>query len=187
MPERTLVVRPGLIVGEYDWTDRFSYWVMRTARGGTILAPGSPERFVQFIDAHDLARWIIRMAEENRNGIFNATGKPFDLTFGAFLEEIKSVAQSDAEFVWATEDFLQAENVQPWSEMPLYLHESDLDWQGFLSANIDKALARGLEFRPLSETIRATLNWRNSIDEELKAGFSAGRESELLEKWRLRQ
>jgi 2'-hydroxyisoflavone reductase len=187
MPNRTLIVRPGLIVGEYDWTDRFSYWVMRVARGGTVLAPGNPQRFVQFIDARDLARWIIKMAEENQNGIFNATGKPFDLTFGAFLEEIKSIEQSDAEFIWVTEDFLQAENVQPWSELPLYLHESDKDWRGFLSANVDKALEKGLDFHPLSAITRATLNWRNSVDDELKAGLSAEREAELLEKWRARQ
>jgi 2'-hydroxyisoflavone reductase len=187
MPERVLVVRPGLIVGEYDWTDRFSYWVLRAAKGGTILAPGDPNRFVQFIDARDLAGWIVKMAEENQNGIFNATGRPFAVTFRKFLEEIESVTQSDAGFVWVTEDFLTAENVAPWSEMPLYLNESDADWQGFLSANIDKALAKGLELRPLRETIRATLNWRKSIDDELKAGISAEREAELLEKWRARQ
>jgi len=187
MPNRTLIVRSGLIVGEYDWTDRFTYWVMRAARGGKVLAPGNPQRFVQFIDASDLARWIIKMAEASQNGIYNANGKPFDLTFAALLEEIKAVTGSDAEFTWADEDFLKAENVQPWGDMPLYLYESDVEWQGFLSANVDKALASGLEFRPLSETIRATLNWRETIDDELKAGISAEREAELLEKWRARQ
>jgi 2'-hydroxyisoflavone reductase len=187
MPNRVLIVRPGLIVGEFDWTDRFSYWVMRLAKGGTILAPGSPDRFVQFIDGHDLAAWIVKMAEAGENGTFNVTGKPFDLTFGAFLEKIKSVTGSGAEITWVTEDFLKRENVAPWSEMPLYLHESDADWQGFLSANIDKALAKGLTFRSLEETIRATFDWRQTIDDELKAGISAEREAELLEKWRARQ
>jgi 2'-hydroxyisoflavone reductase len=184
MPGRVSIVRPGLIVGEFDWTDRFSYWVMRVAKGGTVLAPGNPERFVQFIDAGDLAAWMIKAAEESQTGIFNVTGRPFDLTFGAFLEEIRSVTGSDAEFAWASEDFLKRENVEAWSEMPLYLHESDADWQGFLSANIDKALAEGLDFRPLEETIRATLNWRKSVADELKAGISAEREAELLEKLR---
>jgi 2'-hydroxyisoflavone reductase len=187
MPGRTLIVRPGLIVGEYDWTDRFSYWVMRTERGGEVLAPGDPERFVQFIDAHDLARWIVKMAEENQTGIFNANWKSLDLTFGALLEEIKSATGSDARFTWASEDFLRAENVAPWSEMPLYLYESDRDWQGFLAVNVDRALAKGLEFRPLRDTIRATLNWRKTINEELKAGISAERETELLEKWHARR
>jgi 2'-hydroxyisoflavone reductase len=187
MPDRALIVRPGLIVGEYDWTDRFSYWVMRTKSGGEVLAPGTPERFVQFIDAYDLARWIVKMAEENLNGIFNATGKPFELTFGALLEEIKSVTESDARFTWVTEDFLQSENVAPWSEMPLYLPESDADLKGFLAANVDKALAKGLTFRPLGETIRETLNWRKNVKDELKAGIIAEREAELLEKWHARQ
>ena len=141
MPDRVLIVRPGLIVGEFDPTDRFSYWVLRVAKGGKVLAPGNPQRFVQMIDAQDLAEWIVKMAEANENGTFNATGKSFDLTFERMLEETKSVSQSDAEFVWAAEEFLKQENVAVWSEMPLYLHKSDKDWQGFLSANIDKALA----------------------------------------------
>jgi len=182
MPGRTLIVRSGLIVGEYDWTDRFTYWVMRTARGGTVLAPGNPPRFVQFIDARDLAAWIVRMAEKNENGVFNATGKPFELTFETLLEEIKSVTGSDARFVWVTEDFLKSENVQPWSEMPLYLYESDAGARGFLAANVDRALEKGLTLRPLSETIRATFNWRKTVTDELKAGISGEREAELLQK-----
>ncbi len=184
MPQRVLNVRPGLIVGEFDPTDRFSYWVMRVAKGGEILAPGNPHRFVQMIDAQDLAEWIIKMTKANKHGTFNATGKPFDLTFERMLEEIKSVSQSDAEFIWATEEFLKQENVAVWSEMPLYLHESDEDLQGFLSANIDKALAKGLKFRSLRETIRDVLNWRKTKTGELKAGISDEREKELLKKWR---
>ena len=181
---RALVVRSGLIVGEYDWTDRFTYWVMRVGKGGKVLAPGAPERFVQFIDGRDLALWIVKAAEENTNGIFNVTGKPFDLTFGRLLEEIKTVTNSDAEFVWAPEEFLKRENVAPWSEMPLYLYESDADSKGFLSANVDRALEKGLEFRPLRDTIQATFDWRKSIENELKAGISAEREAGLLEKLR---
>lgn len=187
MPGRVLTVRSGLIVGEYDWTDRFTYWVRRMARGGEVLAPGSPDRFVQFIDAFDLARWIVKMAEASRNGIFNVTGKPFDLTFEALLREIKTTTESDAELTWVTEEFLTAENVAPWSEMPLYLDEADPDWRGFLSVNAERALANGLEFRPLAETIRATLSWRKSVADELKAGISPEREAELLEKWHARR
>lgn len=183
MPNRALIVRPGLIVGEFDPTDRFTYWVMRGAGGGEVLAPGSPNRFVQFIDAHDLARWIIKMAETGENGIFNATGKPFDLTLGAVLDEIKSVTASDARFTWVTEEFLNGENVGAWGEMPLYLPESDETLQGFLSVNVGKALDKGLSFRPVSETIRATLDWRKTVDDKLKAGISAEREAELLTKW----
>jgi len=184
LPNRVLTVRPGLIAGEFDPTDRFSYWVMRAAKGGKVLAPGNPHGFVQMIDAQDLAGWLVKMAEENENGTFNAAGKPFDLTFERMLEETRSVSQSDAEFVWAGEEFLKRENVAVWSEMPLYLPESDADWQGFFSANIDKALAKGLKFRALRETIRAVLNWRETNADELKAGISDAREAELLKKWR---
>lgn len=187
MPNRVLTVRPGLIVGEFDWTDRFSYWVMRVAKGGEILAPADPHRFIQFIDARDLAEWIIKMAEENQNGTFNVTGKPFDLTFGRFLEEIKNVTQSDANFTWVNEEFLKEQNVEVWSEIPLYLHESDADWQGFLSVNIDKALEKGLSFHGLNDTIRTTFNWRSFVKDDLKAGISVERESELLKKWHERQ
>lgn len=187
MPNRVLAVRSGLIVGEFDWTDRFSYWVMRVAKGGEILAPANPQRFIQFIDARDLAKWIIKMAEENQNGIFNVTGKPFEMTFGKFLEEIKNVTQSNADFTWVGEEFLKEQGVEVWSEMPLYLHESDIEWQGFLSVNIDKALEKGLSFHDLGDTIRTTFDWRNSIKDDLKAGISVERESELLRKWHERQ
>ena len=183
MPNRTLIIRPGLIVGEYDWTDRFSYWVMRVAKGGEILAPGNPHRFIQFIDGQDLAEWAIRVVENKAAGIFNVTGKPLELTFGKFLDEIKSATKSDAEFTWVSEEFLTAENVAPWSELPLYLSESDESFKGFLSANVDKALARGLSFQPISETILKTLNWRKTIETELKAGIPVEREQELLQKW----
>ncbi len=184
MPGRAIIIRSGLIVGEFDWTDRFSYWVMRAARGGAVFAPGSPERFVQFIDGRDLAAWIVKAAEKNLKGIFNVTGKPLDLTFGKLLKEIRAVTKSDAEFVWAAEDFLKAENVKEWSEMPLYLHESDTDSQGFLLANVDKALESGLSFRPLTETILSTLMWRKSVEGELKAGIAGEREAELIDKLR---
>lgn len=184
MPGRALIVRSGLIVGEFDWTDRFTYWVMRVDKGGEVFAPGSSERFVQFIDGSDLALWIIKAAEENTNGIFNVTGKPMDLTFGKLLEEIKAVTNSDAEFVWSSQEFIRAEDVKQWSEMPLYLDETDADSQGFLAANVDRALAKSLEFRPLRDTIRDTLNWRKSIESELKAGISSEREAGLLEKLR---
>jgi 2'-hydroxyisoflavone reductase len=183
MPNQTLIIRSGLIVGEHDWTDRFTYWVMRVAKGGEVLAPASPNRFIQFIDGQDLAEWIVKSIENKVFGTFNATGKPLELTFGKFLEEIKATTESDAEFTWVSEEFLTAENVAPWSEMPLYLPESDEEWKGFLSANVDKAIARGLTFQPLHQIISKTLNWRRLINSELKAGISVEREKELLQKW----
>jgi 2'-hydroxyisoflavone reductase len=184
MPGKTLNVRSGLIVGSFDPTDRFTYWVMRTARGGEVLAPGNPNRFVQMIDARDLSEWIIKMVELNETGIYNVDGLPFNLTMGKMLEQIKNVSNNNVAFTWVSEEFLNQEKVAAWSEMPLYLPESQKEFQGFMSGNIDKALQSGLEFRPLHETILDTLNWRKTKNDELKAGISYSREQELLEKWR---
>lgn len=184
MPGRVLQVRSGLIVGSFDPTDRFTYWVMRVARGGEVLAPGTPNRFVQLIDARDLSEWIIKMVEQNETGIYNVTGKPFELTMNAMLEEIKNVSGSDARFTWVSEEFLNREKVGAWSEMPLYLPESVEEMKGFLAVNVDKALQSGLAFRPLRETIDDTLSWRKTKPGELKAGIDAAREKELLGRWR---
>lgn len=188
MPGRVLQVRSGLIVGSFDPTDRFTYWVMRAARGGEILAPGNPSRFVQFIDARDLSGWIVKAVERNETGIYNVTGKPFELMMRAMLEETVNVSASDAHLVWVSEEFLRREAVGTWGELPLYLHESDEGWKGFLSVNVDKALKTGLEFRPLRDTVRDTLAWRQTKpDEPLKAGLDSEREKELLRKWREQQ
>lgn len=184
MPRRVLSIRAGMIVGAFDWTDRFTYWVMRVARGGKVLAPGSGENFVQLIDARDLSEWIVKMIEENETGIFNATSKPFELTFEKFLEEMRAVAGSDAEFVWAGEKFLAENAVASWSEMPFYLPESDESARNFLTMNVDKALSKNLKFRALRDTILDVLSWRKSQNFEMKAGISAEREKELLDKLR---
>lgn len=186
MPGRVLTVRSGMIVGPYDTTDRFTYWVMRVAKGGEILAPGDPDRFVQMIDARDLAGWTVRMAERSETGTYNATGKPFEMTMGRMLDVIKETTGGDADFSWAGEEFLDHENVRPWSEMPFYLPESDEDTKGFLSANIDKALKAGITFHPLRETVLDTFEWRAGVDELLKAGIGPDREAELLAKLKTR-
>lgn len=184
MPNRVLNVRAGMIVGAFDRTDRFTYWAMRVAKGGEVLAPGTPENLVQFIDVRDLSEWIVEMIEENQAGTFNVTGKPFELTFGKMLEAMKMTSGSDARFVWADETFLAENNVAPWSEMPFYLPESDENWRGFLAMNVNRALAKGLKFRPLAETIQEVLVWRTAQIFPLRAGISADKEKALLEKLR---
>ena len=186
MPGRALVIRPGLIVGPYDHTDRFNYWVMRVSCGGEVLAPGRPARPVQFIDARDLAEWIISMTEERAVGVYNANCPPSRLTMEQVLEECKSVSGSDATLTWVSEDFLREENVAAWSQMPFWLPEKDApQLQGFMFVNCDKAIAAGLCCRSLSDTIRDTLSWARSDrhDQELKAGIDAAREQTLLRKW----
>ena len=183
LPNQVLSVRAGMIVGAFDSTDRFTYWVMRIASGGEILAPGTPTNPLQLIDASDLSEWVIKMIEREETGIFNATSKPFDLTFAQMFEAMKNATGSSAEFTWVSERFLTENNVAPWSEMPFYLPESDENFRNFLTMNVDKALAKGLNFRPLKETIKAVLDWRKTVNEEMKAGISFEREKELLEKW----
>lgn len=178
--EHSLLVRPGVLVGPHDPTDRFTYWAQRVARGGEVLAPGRPGRFVQFIDVRDVADWIVGMVESKAGGIYNVNGKPFALTFAQMLESMKVTSQSTAAFTWVDERFLQQQQLQEWSELPLYLAESRPENAGFMSANIDRALAQGLTFRPLQETIQDTLAWQAMQPAPLQAGLDPGREREVL-------
>ena len=186
MPNRVLIVRPGLIVGPHDYTDRFTYWVMRAARGGEVLAPGRPERPVTFIDARDLAEWTVAMVERREVGVYNANASPARVTMQDVLEQCKLSSGSDAVFTWVSEEFLQQEQVGAWSEMPLWLPEEGApQLAGFMFINVDKAAAAGLRIRPLSDTIRDTLTWARTelSDHALKAGIDTEREQALLRKW----
>ena len=185
MPNRVLIIRPGLIVGPYDYTDRFTYWVVRVARGGEVLAPGRPDRFIQFIDGRDLAAWTVKMTEQRATGVYNAHGAPKTYTMKNLLDECKTIGQSDASFTWASEDFLLQENVSAWSQMPLWLpEEAAPHLKGFMFINGDKAFKAGLSLRPLNETVRDTLNWAHThLGNELKAGIDASKEQAFLTKW----
>ena len=184
LPGRALVIRPGLIVGPNDPTDRFTYWAHRIARGGAVLAPGNPSSPVQFIDVRDLAEWTIRLVEEKRTGVFNATGPAHPLTMQQTLDECVRVSQSDAHLTWVDEQFLLDHNVGPWIEMPLWVPEKD-NSAGMMQINCAQAIAHGLRFRPLSETIRDTLAWdaTRPPETEWRAGMKPEREAELLSTW----
>jgi 2'-hydroxyisoflavone reductase len=179
--ERSLIIRPGLIVGPYDPTDRFTYWPVRVARGGAVLAPEEPAAPVQIIDARDLSDFIIKLIEENASGIFNATGPDYELTMGAMLETCKQVSNSDADFKWASVEFLARHEVAPWSDMPVWIPNTEED-AGFSRVDISKAIKAGLKFRPLEETVRDTLLWiaTRPSDREWRAGLSAEKEEKLL-------
>ena len=159
LPGRVAHVRAGLIVGPHDPTDRFTYWPRRIARGGDVLAPGRPERPVQFIDVRDLAEWCVRLAEARRTGVFNANGPGAMLTMGTFLETCITVTRSDARLHWMPDDALIADGVRRWTELPLWVPESEPSFGGFLLGDNRRAIAAGLTFRPLADTIRATLDW----------------------------
>ena len=189
LPNRVLNIRPGLIVGPYDYTDRFTYWVQRVARGNEeseVLAPGRPERHIQFIDVRDLAEWIVSMIERKATGVYNANGLPADLTMERMLQECKAVTGVEACFTWVDETFLLQENVAAWGEMPLWLpEEAAPHLKGFMFISSDKAVASGLTFRTLRTTIGDTLDWYQNCrkHEELKAGVEIEKEQELLRKW----
>ena len=180
--ERALIVRPGLIVGPYDPTDRFTYWPVRVARGGNVLAPGRPARGIQFIDVRDLAEWMIDMLEDDASGTYNATGPKRPLTMAQLLEACKRVAGSDARFTWIDDTRLVDEKVGPWKELPLWIPETDAAMHGLMGTSIARALARGLVFRPVEETIRDTLAWAGTRPAEhpWKAGLAEERERALL-------
>jgi len=187
MPGRVLILRPGLIVGPYDYSDRFTYWVARVAQGGEMLAPGPPDRFVQLIDVRDLAEWIVSMIERGATGAYNAHGRPSTFTMQDVLEECRRAGDSDASFTWVSEDFLLQEQVAAWTELPLWLpEEAAPHLKGFMFISPDKAIAAGLTFRSLTETIGDTLTWyqTNRRKEPLKAGLDRDKEHALLYKWR---
>src|SRR6478752_3688725 len=135
-PGKSLIIRPGLIVGPRDETDRFTYWPVRIDRGGEVLAPGEQSDPVQFIDGRDLAEWVIRMVEQRQTGIYNATGPDKTLGVGGMLDGIKAALKSGATFRWVTEDFLTQQKVQPWSDMPVWTGKES----GLARAKIDRAL-----------------------------------------------
>jgi 2'-hydroxyisoflavone reductase len=185
-PGKALIIRPGLIVGPGDESDRFTYWPVRVERGGEVLAPGTPNDPVQFIDARDLAEWTIRMVEQGTTGIFNATGPRTTLTIGKMLDDIRKATKSNAQFTWADAGFLAAQKVRPWGDMPVWIPPKGAT-AGFASVSIKRALDKGLTFRSVPDTTQATLEWfkKQPADRQanLKAGLKPEREAEVLAAW----
>lgn len=182
-PGRATIIRPGLIVGPGDETDRFTYWPARIDRGGEVLAPGTPSDPTQMIDARDLAEWVIRVAEDGTVGVFNATGPERPRPIGELLNGIKSAMGSKATFTWANAQFLEAQKVNAWSDMPVWVPPAG-DSGALMQISTQRAQAKGLTYRPLATTARDTLAYHKSRPEErqskLRAGITAARESELL-------
>jgi 2'-hydroxyisoflavone reductase len=175
------IVRPGLIVGPWDPTGRFTYWPQRIAEGGPVLAPAPPDAPAQVIDARDLADWIVRAAEESRSGTYNAVDHA--TTREALFATCIEVAGSAAELVWIDGAFLAANEVGEWMELPLWLH--DEEHRGMLAIDPAAAFANGLETRPLAETVRDTLAWVRSGEApaEPPAGLAREKERVVLDAW----
>jgi 2'-hydroxyisoflavone reductase len=193
-PGRCLVSRPGLIVGPHDPTGRFTWWVQRyerAAAGEAVIAPGDPAGPVQFIDVRDLAAWHLRQAELGATGICNVTGPEEPLTMGAFIDALRATLQPAARPLWVGEDFLLAQGVAPWSDLPVWLPRAQA---ALHQTNIDRALLAGLHCRPLAQTLADTAAWAGSAPTVVPAapgaparppvGLAPEREAALLADWR---
>ncbi|MBV9773648.1 MAG: NAD-dependent epimerase/dehydratase family protein [Gemmatimonadetes bacterium] len=188
-PGRALVVRPGIIVGPHDPTERFTYWARRVARGGEVLAPGSGDQRVEVIDVRDLAEWMLRMAERRAAGVYNAVGPRGKLTFWAWLESCRLATESGARLTWVDEEFLREQGVEPMEDLPFWFPEGDPEMAGAFHTDAQRALAEGLTYRPLAETVRDTVEWDRGLPEEVKGrtGLSREREAALLAAWHARE
>jgi 2'-hydroxyisoflavone reductase len=193
-PGRSANVRAGLIVGPHDPTDRFTYWPTRVARGGEVLAPGRPDRPVEFVDARDLGAWLVTLAEQRTGGDFNATRS--GLTFADVLDSCRRVSGADATVTWVDEPFLLDREVGQWMELPLWIAESDTEWAHMQEADVSRALAAGLMSRALDETVGDTLAWAQSregrgpgtaaMGSAEGVGLAPEKEAELLAEWHSR-
>jgi 2'-hydroxyisoflavone reductase len=181
-PGAATIVRPTLIVGPGDPTDRWTYWPVRMAEGGEVLAPGNPDHANQIIDQRDLTEWIVRLAENGTPGDFNAAGPGERLSMGSMLEQIGGAVETEHQLTWVPESFLEEQGVRPWSDLPAWIPGDPL-----MFVDVRDAVAAGLTFRSIAETTRDTLSWdraRPPEERENRAfGMSREREREVLDAW----
>lgn len=189
-PGITTIIRPGLIVGPGDETDRYTYWPVRLDRGGEVVAPGDGSDPVQVIDARDLAEWTIRMVEDRTFGTFNAVGPAYRLTMADLLCGIRAATTAGAELTWVPTSFLEERGAQPWSDLPVWVPSSP-ETAGFGTRSNARAIAAGLTFRPLAQTALDTLAWWKTLPAErratLRAGLTPEREQAILAAWKAKQ
>ncbi|HYT09301.1 MAG TPA: reductase [Mycobacteriales bacterium] len=188
---RSTHVRAGLIVGPYDDTGRFCYWVNRVARGGEVLAPGDPERELRVVDARDLGAWAVECARTGVVGAFVATGPAGQTSFGELLADCRAISASDATVTWVGDEFLVGHEVTPWSELPLWAPAGTA--AGLWDQDTSAAEAAGLRCRPVRETAADTLAWLRSATDDRpqradrpRGGLDAAKEAALLTAWHAR-
>lgn len=194
-PGRSTILRPGLIVGPEDNTDRFTYWPARAARGGEFIAPVGPSEAIQVIDARDLAAFALRCIEERTMGVFNLVSAPGQFTIGDLVTESVRAAGRLAKPaatprpLWLPLAFLDAQKIEGWSDLPVWSASRDGE-AAFAATPVQRALAAGLSIRPMRSTVTDTLAWHLARPEAqrnaLKAGLSAEREAAALAAWRAR-
>lgn len=176
------VVRPGVVAGPHDPTDRFTYWVWRVAAGGEVLAPGDPSARVQLLDVRDLANWLVHCVETTPNGNFNATGE--SVSFEQMLHACRRASGSDAEFTWVSRQFLNRMELDESSKMPFFNPEADGRKAGLYAVDSSRARELGLHNRPLEQTARDTLDWIGTDEQhDWQAGIDRLQEREILEVW----
>lgn len=185
-PKATLLVRPGIIMGPWDPTGRFTYWVCRVARGGEVMAPGHPGSLQQLIDTRDLGLWMVSMIENGATGSFNTVGPQQPLTWGEMLGAIAAELNPGVKFTWLDNAFLAKQKFEGPYGLPLYIPGAAAKYSGMYKVDGSAAFQHGLMLRPLRETIRDTARWaRESPPESVEiAGLSEARETELLAEWR---
>jgi nucleoside-diphosphate-sugar epimerase len=181
--DRALILRPGLIVGPFDPTGRFTYWPCRIADGGDVLAPAPSDQPIQLVDARDLAAFALTLIERGDAGTFDVVSPAGLLTLGGVIDACREAAGGDARPVWVDEDFLLEREVEPWTELPLWTPGDDM--AGFQRSDVSRALAAGLEIRPISETAADTLRWAQAAKPDPGPAMTRDREVALLREWSL--
>ena len=185
-PGRALHVRAGLIIGPYDPTDRFTYWPVRIQRGGAFVAPEGDDIYFQFIDARDIAQWVLKMATDKTGGVFNVTGEP--TRFGDVVAACLAVTGSSAMPVYMDTAFLEAHEVQPWQELTMWIPASNPPYAFMNDTSVAKAVSHGLTCRPLTETVRDLLKWHSTreLTQPPAFGLAPEKEQTVLEAWQSR-
>jgi 2'-hydroxyisoflavone reductase len=190
MPGKVMHVRCGVIIGPGDHTDRFTYWPQRVFHGGEMLAPGDGNQAFQTMDARDLANWIAYSVENNVVGVFNATNRAGAYDFAGVIDNCQQVLASDVEVSWVSNEFLLESDVKEMQDLPFWVAPGGM-YAGIWSVNTERATAAGLKHRPLAESIRDTHAWIQAQPAErrdkLRAGWSAGKEAQVLAAWHASQ
>jgi 2'-hydroxyisoflavone reductase len=187
--DRAVLARAGMILGPHENVGRLTWWLLRMDRGGEVLAPGPSERKLQYVDARDLARWLLDAASARRSGPFNVVCRPGHATMGSLLDACHRATGGTAELTWVSPEHIEAAGIEPWSELPIWLPpEHEYAW--LHDTSVERAHAAGLRCRPVEETVADTWEWLLSIDREppLKdgdtPGLDAAKEAAVLAAWR---
>lgn len=191
MPGKVTSIRPGLIVGPLDPSGRFTHWVTRTADGGEVLAPGDGSTFTQWVDARDLAAWIVTVIEAGAVGVFNALGPERRATMREVVDTCNQVGGGGATITWVDNQFLEDQGVDGWTDLPMWLAPEG-EYAGFGTRANARAIAAGLRFRALADTAADTLAWARALPADAPAklrssGLARDREAAVLAAWRQRR